>query len=313
VGAGGSGGLSVSHLLYADDTILFCDTDPEQLMYIRLVLICFEVVSGLKVNMSKSEMVPIGEVVNLPVLADILCCNIGSLPMSYLGMPLGSSYKSTAIWNPIIEKMERRLAGWQRIYLSKGGKLTLFKSTLSSLPTYFLSLFTFPISVAQQLKRLQRNFLWGDSGEVSKHHLVSWDVVCSPVKDGGLGIRRLVDFNKALLGKWLWRFGMEDHRIWRCVLVAKYGLRIGGWCTDPVRGTHGCGLWKSIMGVWNQFFQHVEVWVGDGSRTSLWPDCWCGDSPLKEVFPVLFECTMDREASVASVLSQMNGGVDEWW
>uniref|UniRef100_A0A2N9IGI4 Reverse transcriptase zinc-binding domain-containing protein n=1 Tax=Fagus sylvatica TaxID=28930 RepID=A0A2N9IGI4_FAGSY len=58
-----------------------------------------------------------------------------------------------------------------------------------------------------------------------KHHLVSWNVVCSPVKDGGLGICRMVDFNKALLGKWLWRFGLEEHRLWRCVLVAKYGDR----------------------------------------------------------------------------------------
>uniref|UniRef100_A0A2N9GJ10 Reverse transcriptase zinc-binding domain-containing protein n=1 Tax=Fagus sylvatica TaxID=28930 RepID=A0A2N9GJ10_FAGSY len=45
------------------DTILFCDADPEQLLYICMVLICFEVVTGLKVNMNKSEMVPIGEVV----------------------------------------------------------------------------------------------------------------------------------------------------------------------------------------------------------------------------------------------------------
>ena len=88
VGAAGLDGLSVSHLLYADDTILFCDNDPEKLVHIRLVLTCFEAVTGLKVNMSKSEMVPIGEVSNLPVLADILCCKIGSLPISYLGMPL---------------------------------------------------------------------------------------------------------------------------------------------------------------------------------------------------------------------------------
>ena len=151
VGAAGLDGLSVSHLLYVDDTILFCDNDLEKLVHIRLVLTCFEAVTGLKVNMSKSEMVPIGEVSNLPVLADILCCKIGSLPISYLGMPLGSHYKSTAVWNPIIEKMERRLAGSQRLYLSKGGRPSLLKSTFSSLPTYFLSLLTIPVSVARRL------------------------------------------------------------------------------------------------------------------------------------------------------------------
>ena len=53
--------LSVSHLLYADDTIIFCDANPEQLLYLRMVLTCFEAVTGLRVNMLKSEMVPVGE------------------------------------------------------------------------------------------------------------------------------------------------------------------------------------------------------------------------------------------------------------
>ena len=130
--------------------------------------------------------------------------------MNYLGMPLGSSFKSLAVWNPIIEKMERSLAGWKRLYLSKGGRLTLLKSTLLNLPTYFLSLFTIPISVANRLERLQRNFLWGGDGEEFNHHLVNWDTVCSPIVNGGLGIRKIVAFNRALLGKCLWRFGVED-------------------------------------------------------------------------------------------------------
>ena len=58
--------------------------------------------------------------------------------------------------HPILEKMERRLAGWKRLYLSKGCRFTLIKSTLSNLPTYFLSLFPIPTSVAKRIEKLQR-------------------------------------------------------------------------------------------------------------------------------------------------------------
>jgi hypothetical protein len=60
-----------------------------------------------------------------------------------MDLPLGASYKATSIWNCVIEKMEGWLVGWKRMYLSKGGRLTLFKSTLSNLPTYYLSSFLF--------------------------------------------------------------------------------------------------------------------------------------------------------------------------
>ena len=132
------GGECVTHLLFADNTILFCDADVEKILLIRLLLLSFQVVAGLKVNVHKSEMVPIGEVDDVYALAEILGCKVGKLPMSYLGMPLGASHNSPSIWNPILEKFERRLARWKKLFLSKGGRLMLLKSTLSSLPTYFL-------------------------------------------------------------------------------------------------------------------------------------------------------------------------------
>ena len=70
---------------------------------------------GLKVNALKREMVPIGEFTNVHVLAEIFGCRIGSLPMTYLGMPLGASHKSPIVWNPILEKTERKLAGWKKM------------------------------------------------------------------------------------------------------------------------------------------------------------------------------------------------------
>ena len=109
----------------------------EQVLHVRLLLLCFQAVTSLKVNVAKSEMVPIGEVNNVQALAEILGCRVGALPMTYLGMPLGAPHKSPSIWNPILEKFERKLAGWKKLYLSKDGRLTLLKSTLSSLPTYF--------------------------------------------------------------------------------------------------------------------------------------------------------------------------------
>jgi exonuclease III len=306
-------GLCISHLLYADDTILFCDADPDKLLYVRMVLTCFEAVTGLRVNMAKSEMVPVGEVQNISELAESLCCHIGGLPLSYLGMPLGASYKAVAVWNPIIEKLERRLSGWQKLYLSKGGRLTLLKSTLSSLPTYFLSLFTIPISVMRRIEKMQRDFLWGGLGDEVKHHLVSWDKVCAPKEVGGLGVRSLVLTNKALQGKWLWRFGLEGHHLWRRVLVAKFGPDLGGWRTNSSRGPHGCGLWKGIMSGWDDYFQHVEFVVGQGTRISFWKDKWCGDTSLMVLFPILFTCSANREATIAEVLSGPDSaGVREW-
>ena len=125
-----STGIRISHLLFADDTILFCDASREQILSIRLVLTCFQAFTGLKVNVEKSEIIPMGEVSNIQSLANILQCRVGSLPMK------------TA--SQILERMEKKLLDWKRLYLSNGGRLTLLNSTLSSLPTYYISLFTIP-------------------------------------------------------------------------------------------------------------------------------------------------------------------------
>jgi hypothetical protein len=131
--------LMISNLLFVDDTLIFCDADINQIGYLKCTLLCFEAVSGLRVNLGKSEMVPIGNVPNIQELAAMLECRISALPMNYLGLPLGARYKSKALWDPVLEKMGQKLAGWKKLYLSKGARLALIKSTVSSLPVYFLS------------------------------------------------------------------------------------------------------------------------------------------------------------------------------
>ena len=114
--------LTVSHLLFANDTLIFCDANSHHLAALRGILSKFEVVSRLKINMLKSEMAPIGNVPNMEELVEILGCKQSSLPLKYLGLLLGATHKEETIWNPILEKMEQRLAGWKSCIYLRGAK-----------------------------------------------------------------------------------------------------------------------------------------------------------------------------------------------
>jgi len=90
--------INISHLLFADDTLVFYKASTSHLRYLHVLLFCFEAISGLKVNLAKSFLVHVGNVDNAAELATILGCGTSSLPMKYLGMPLGACHKATSIW-----------------------------------------------------------------------------------------------------------------------------------------------------------------------------------------------------------------------
>ena len=142
-------------------------------------------------------------------LAVVLGCRVGSLPSHYLGLPLGVPNRATSMWDGVEERVRRRLALWKRQYISKGGRITLIKSTLASMPIYQMSIFRMPKSVAKRVEKTQRDFLWGGGNLEGKVHLVKWDVVCTEKLNGGLGLRRIATLNRALLGKCTWRFACE--------------------------------------------------------------------------------------------------------
>jgi hypothetical protein len=187
--------------------------------------------------------------------------------------------------------------------------LTLVKSTLSNLFMYYLSLFPIPMGVANRLERLQRDFLWGGIGDEVKFHLMNWMRICTPIKSGGIGVQSLIQFNRALLGKWLWLFAMEREALWRLVIEAKYESRRGGWCSKEVMGTYGVGVWKHIRRGWDKFSNFVRFDMGVGSKVSFWHDHWCGDRPLKLSYPALFSIAWCKDAWVADNMLFQDGTI----
>jgi hypothetical protein len=93
--------------------LLFCDPSVEQFQNLRCFFLCFEAAFGLKINLSKSDIVAVGEVEDVEGLTG---CGVASLPIPYLGLPLGAHYKASSIWSSNIEKMEHKLPGWKRLY-----------------------------------------------------------------------------------------------------------------------------------------------------------------------------------------------------
>ena len=111
--------------------------------------------SGLKINLEKSSIVGINtnqEMVSQ--LASVLDCQETEWPLSYLGLPLGGNPNSIGFWDPVVEKVARRLDGWKKACLSFGRRITLIQSCSSHIPSYFLSLFRIPSLVAKRLEKL---------------------------------------------------------------------------------------------------------------------------------------------------------------
>ena len=126
----------------------------------------------------------------------------GVFPSTYLGLPLGAPHSLKAVWDGVQQRHRKWLALWKRQYISKEGRLTLIRSTLSNMPIYFLSLLQIPRKLKLRLEKIQRDFLWGGTIE-KKTHLVKRKNVCSNKDQGGSGVKCFGSLNKALLGKWL--------------------------------------------------------------------------------------------------------------
>ena len=127
---------------------------------INAILRAFEMSSGLKINFAKSSCGAFGVPEQWTYGASsYLNCGLMSFPFTYLGIPIGANPRRCQTWEPLINKCERKLAGWKQRHLSFGGRVILINSVLTSIPIYFLSFFRVPKQVVNKIVRLQRNFL----------------------------------------------------------------------------------------------------------------------------------------------------------
>jgi hypothetical protein len=128
-------------LQFADDTLIIMEGCATQLLFLKSVLNTYAASTGLKVNFSKSMMVPINtDTSKMELLSQTFGCSIGAMPFTYLGLPLGLTKPTVAECLPLISKCERRLVSTS-VYLSQPGRLQLTNAVLSSLPTFYLCTF----------------------------------------------------------------------------------------------------------------------------------------------------------------------------
>jgi hypothetical protein len=125
----------------------------------RVLLVLFENLSGLKVNFSKRQLVGVNVVTSwLSEAAMVLSCKVGSVPFVYLGLPIRGNARRLTFWEPLLNRINSRLSSWNSKHLSFGDRLVLLKSVLSSLPVYTLSFFKAPTGIISSIKSILNCF-----------------------------------------------------------------------------------------------------------------------------------------------------------
>ncbi|PNX84634.1 ribonuclease H [Trifolium pratense] len=210
--------------------------------------------SGLKINFNKSMLVG----VNIPATwlgeaALALSCRVRKIHFLYPGLPNKGDPRRLGFWELVLDRLKNCLFGWKSRFLSFGGRLVLLKSVLTSLSVYALSFIKAPSGV------------WG------------------------FGVRRLREFNLALLGKWCWRMLMDREGLWFRVLVARYGVERGRLRGGGLRGS---AWWRELE----------RIWDGGGDGGGGWF--------REQRFGRLFDLLENKSTSVAEMYSLGWGQVD---
>jgi len=290
------GSPQVNHLLFADDTMFFCKTNPTCCGALSNILKKYELASGQSINLAKSAITfssktpqDIKRRVKLTLLID----NEGGIG-KYLGLPEHLSRRKRNIFSSIVDRIRQRSHSWSSKFLSSAGKQFLLKVVLSAMPSDAMTCFKLSASLCKQIQSVLTRFWWDTKQDEKKMAWVSWDKLTLPKNAGGLVFREIEEFNDALLAKLSWRILKEPNSFLSRVLLGK-NCNSSSFLT-PSSASHG---WRGLLAGKELLRKGLGWSAGQGDNINVWSDAWL--SPLIPFLPI-GPPTLDNKALLVSDL-----------
>ncbi|KAK9993595.1 hypothetical protein SO802_023298 [Lithocarpus litseifolius] len=179
-------GPKLTHLFFADDSLLFCRATTQECQKVLEILSSYERVSGQKLNRDKTSLF-FSKSTSIDMQNQIM----GALGVSalrqyeaYLGLPAMVGRNKRASFDHLKQRVWKKLQGWEGKLLSQAGREVLIKAVIQEIPTYTMSCFKLPTMLCHDIESLVRKFWWGKRGDRRKVHWVKWDDLCQHKTQG---------------------------------------------------------------------------------------------------------------------------------
>ncbi|KAH9663932.1 reverse transcriptase domain-containing protein [Citrus sinensis] len=239
--------ISVTHLLFADDSLIFSRASSFDCKNLKRLFDCYTAASGQVFNYEKSSMFFSSNTSSshMEEIKGIFALNVVSKHEKYLGLPSMVGRKKTSFFNNIKLRLLTKLSSWESKFFSNGGKEVLIKAVAQAVPAYAMSVFKIPHSFCDDIEKAIARFWWGSSETKRSIHWIRWERLCHAKIRGGLGFRDFSSFNQALIAKQGWRILQHPDSLMAKILKAKYFKHSG--FMDAKLGSHPSFVWRSIL------------------------------------------------------------------